>query len=189
LYQCTTLAKRSRTVSAAHYAGFSPCRTPSHENRRGKGKSGESNKENVFGFHVAAPAVRAALQPSAERKGSVSRFLARTSKKKHSRGRLHPNAYLADLYELVSFLGYLNQQTSELPPGTKVRLVVRACFPSRAHRRIPLRKHQTAKDKPSVYKPGSPLFRRIFMYASRSRVQLKSCENSSTDKFSDFRNR
>jgi hypothetical protein len=40
-------------------------------------------------------------------------------------GSVPNNAYLADLYELVSFLGYLNQQTAELAPGAKVRLVVK----------------------------------------------------------------
>jgi hypothetical protein len=34
------------------------------------------------------------------------------------------NVYLAALYEQVSFLGDLNRQTSKLPDGTKVRLVV-----------------------------------------------------------------
>jgi hypothetical protein len=31
-------------------------------------------------------------------------------------------AYVADLYEQVSFLGDLNRQTSHLPDGSKVRL-------------------------------------------------------------------
>lgn len=35
------------------------------------------------------------------------------------------NAYLADLYEQVSFLGDLNRQVSRLPDGTKVKLVVK----------------------------------------------------------------
>jgi hypothetical protein len=36
-----------------------------------------------------------------------------------------PNpAYVADLYEHVSFLGDLNRQVSRLPDGTKVRLVI-----------------------------------------------------------------
>ena len=34
------------------------------------------------------------------------------------------NAYLADLYEQVSFLGDLNRQVSQLQDGTKVRLKV-----------------------------------------------------------------
>jgi len=33
------------------------------------------------------------------------------------------NAYLADLYEQVSFLGDLHRQISKLPDGTKVRFV------------------------------------------------------------------
>jgi hypothetical protein len=32
------------------------------------------------------------------------------------------SAYVADLYEQVSFLGELNRQTSHLPDGSKVRL-------------------------------------------------------------------
>lgn len=35
------------------------------------------------------------------------------------------NAYLADLYEYVSFLGELHRQMSELPDGSKVRLEFR----------------------------------------------------------------
>jgi hypothetical protein len=34
------------------------------------------------------------------------------------------NVYVADLYEQVSLLGDLHRQVSELPDGTKVRLVV-----------------------------------------------------------------
>jgi hypothetical protein len=32
------------------------------------------------------------------------------------------NAYVADLYEQVSFLGHIHQQISELPDGTKIKL-------------------------------------------------------------------
>jgi hypothetical protein len=35
------------------------------------------------------------------------------------------NAYLADLYEQVSFLGDLNRQVSTLPDGAKIRLTVK----------------------------------------------------------------
>jgi hypothetical protein len=35
------------------------------------------------------------------------------------------NAYVADLYEQVSFLGDLHRQVSKLPHGTKVRLAVK----------------------------------------------------------------
>jgi hypothetical protein len=38
---------------------------------------------------------------------------------------LPDNAYIADLYEQVSFLGELNRRLSTLPDGTKVRLKVR----------------------------------------------------------------
>jgi hypothetical protein len=35
------------------------------------------------------------------------------------------DAYIADLYEYVSFLGDINRQVSELPDGAKVKLVVK----------------------------------------------------------------
>ena len=38
--------------------------------------------------------------------------------------RVHDNAYVADLYEQVSFLGDLHRQIAEVPNGGKVRLKV-----------------------------------------------------------------
>jgi hypothetical protein len=80
----------------------------------------EEKRQEWFAENDAATAAQKGLAPN-----SLQCIGFKTPLMFAESGSVPDNAYLADLYELVSFLGYLNQQTSGLADGAKVRLEVK----------------------------------------------------------------